>query len=163
MKIQNPLSGRPQWNRFSRSWLIADKPSSRSSPAALSRAKENPGNPCPVNSWTLHYAAASEHLERAVELARATFIPGWLGNLHLGLAEHAFDRNRFGDAKIFARTSSSPLQKHPSQALVGRNTSWISAMPSHTCGWQPRVVGVSSHSSSRGNRGWLQQGRGLRQ
>ena len=53
-EIQNPLSGRPQWNRFSRSWLIADKPSSRSSPAALSRAKENPRNPCPVNSWTLH-------------------------------------------------------------------------------------------------------------
>ena len=32
-----------------------------------------------------NYAAASEHLERAVELARATFIPGWLGNLHLGV------------------------------------------------------------------------------
>jgi transposase len=54
MKIQNPLSGRPQWNRFSRSWLIADKPSSRSSPVALSRAKENPRTLCPVNSWTLH-------------------------------------------------------------------------------------------------------------
>jgi uncharacterized protein HemY len=47
-----------------------------------------------------NYAAASEHLERAVELARATFIPGWLGNLHLGLAELALDRNRFDDAKI---------------------------------------------------------------
>jgi tetratricopeptide (TPR) repeat protein len=47
-----------------------------------------------------NYSAASEHLERAVELARATFIPGWLGNLHLGLAEVALDRNRFDDAKI---------------------------------------------------------------
>ena len=53
-EIENPLSGPPQWNRFSRSWLIADKPSSRSSPVALSRAKENPRTPCPVNSWTLH-------------------------------------------------------------------------------------------------------------
>jgi tetratricopeptide (TPR) repeat protein len=47
-----------------------------------------------------NYAEASEHLERAIEMARATFIPGWLGNLHLGLAELAFDRNRFDDAKI---------------------------------------------------------------
>jgi tetratricopeptide (TPR) repeat protein len=47
-----------------------------------------------------NYAAASEHFDRAIELARATFIPGWLGSLHLGLAELALDRNRFDDAKI---------------------------------------------------------------
>ena len=47
-----------------------------------------------------NHAAASEHFDRAIELARATFIPGWLGNLHLGLAELALDRNRFDDAKI---------------------------------------------------------------
>jgi tetratricopeptide (TPR) repeat protein len=47
-----------------------------------------------------NYAAASEHFDRAIELARATFIPGWLGNLHLGLAELALDRNRFDEAKI---------------------------------------------------------------
>jgi tetratricopeptide (TPR) repeat protein len=47
-----------------------------------------------------NHAAATEHFDRAIELARATFIPGWLGNLHLGLAELALDRNRFDDAKI---------------------------------------------------------------
>jgi tetratricopeptide (TPR) repeat protein len=47
-----------------------------------------------------NHAAASEHFDRAIELARATFIPGWLGNLHLGLAELALDRNRVDDAKI---------------------------------------------------------------
>jgi tetratricopeptide (TPR) repeat protein len=47
-----------------------------------------------------NYAAASEHFERAMELTRTTFIPGWLGNLHLGLAELALDRNRFDDAKV---------------------------------------------------------------
>lgn len=47
-----------------------------------------------------NYGAATEHFERAIELARATFIPGWLGNLHLGLAELALDRNQLDDAKI---------------------------------------------------------------
>jgi tetratricopeptide (TPR) repeat protein len=47
-----------------------------------------------------NYAAALEHFDRAIELARATFIPGWLGNLHLGLAELALDRNRFDEARI---------------------------------------------------------------
>jgi hypothetical protein len=36
-----------------------------------------------------NYAPASEHVERAIVLARATFIPDWLGNLHLGLAKLA--------------------------------------------------------------------------
>jgi hypothetical protein len=60
------------------------------------------------------YAAASEHLERAVELARATFIPGWLGNLHLGLAELAFDRDRFDDAKILLEQAEAHYRNtHP--------------------------------------------------
>jgi tetratricopeptide (TPR) repeat protein len=61
-----------------------------------------------------NYAAASEHLERAVELARATFIPGWLGNLHLALAELALDRNRFDDAKILLEQAESHYRNtHP--------------------------------------------------
>ncbi len=53
-KIQGPLYGRPPSNPFSRSWLAAGKPLSKSPPAALNRANENPRNPCPVKSWTLH-------------------------------------------------------------------------------------------------------------
>jgi tetratricopeptide (TPR) repeat protein len=61
-----------------------------------------------------NYAAASEHLERAVELARATFIPGWLGNLHLGLAEVALDRDRFDDAKILLEQAEAHYKNtHP--------------------------------------------------
>jgi hypothetical protein len=53
-------------------------------------------------------------LERAVELARATFIPGWLGNLHLGLAELAFDRDRFDDAKILLEQAEAHYRNtHP--------------------------------------------------
>lgn len=47
-----------------------------------------------------NYSAASEYFETAIELARSTFIPGWLGNLHLGLAEVALDRKLFDDAKV---------------------------------------------------------------
>jgi hypothetical protein len=36
----------------------------------------------------------------AFKLTRGTFIPGWLGNLCLGLAELALDRNCFEDANI---------------------------------------------------------------
>ena len=61
-----------------------------------------------------NYAAASEHLERAVELARATFIPGWLGNLHLALAELALDRNRFDDAKnLLEQAEAHYKNTHP--------------------------------------------------
>src|SRR6201997_4641318 len=61
-----------------------------------------------------NYAAAGEHLERAIELARATFIPGWLGNLHLGLAELAFDRDRFDDAKILLEQAEAHYRNtHP--------------------------------------------------
>jgi len=61
-----------------------------------------------------NYAAASEYLERAIELARATFIPGWLGNLHLGLAELAFDRNRFDETKILLEQAEAHYRNtHP--------------------------------------------------
>jgi tetratricopeptide (TPR) repeat protein len=61
-----------------------------------------------------NYASASEHLERAVELARETFIPGWLGNLHLGLAELAFDQNRFDDSIVFVEQAEAHYKNtHP--------------------------------------------------
>ena len=44
-EMQNPLSGRPQWNRFSRSWLIADKPWSSQGPGLCSASKRKPKNP----------------------------------------------------------------------------------------------------------------------
>jgi tetratricopeptide (TPR) repeat protein len=61
-----------------------------------------------------NHAAASEHFDRAFELARATFIPGWLGNLHLGLAELALDRNRFDEAKILLEQAEAHYRNtHP--------------------------------------------------
>jgi tetratricopeptide (TPR) repeat protein len=61
-----------------------------------------------------NYAAASEHFERGVELARATFIPGWLGNLHLGLAELALDQDRFDDAKVLLEQAEAHYKNtHP--------------------------------------------------
>jgi hypothetical protein len=61
-----------------------------------------------------NYAAAAEHLERAVELARETFIPGWLGNLHLGLAELALARNCFEDASILLEQAEAHYKNmHP--------------------------------------------------
>ena len=61
-----------------------------------------------------NYAAAAEHFDRAIELARATFIPGWLGNLHLGLAELALDRNRFDDAKVLLEQAEAHYKNtHP--------------------------------------------------
>lgn len=61
-----------------------------------------------------NYAAAAEHLERAMELARATFIPGWLGNLHLGLAELSLDRKHFDDAKVLLEQAEAHYKNtHP--------------------------------------------------
>jgi len=61
-----------------------------------------------------NYAAASEHLERAIELALATFIPGWPGNLYLGLAEVALDQDRFDNAKIFFEQAEAHYKNtHP--------------------------------------------------
>ena len=61
-----------------------------------------------------NYAAAAEHLERAVELARETFIPGWLGNLHLGLAELALARNCFENASILLEQAEAHYKNmHP--------------------------------------------------
>lgn len=47
-----------------------------------------------------NYSSATEYFERAIELGRSTFIPGWLGNLYLGLAEIAIDQRSFEQAKI---------------------------------------------------------------
>jgi tetratricopeptide (TPR) repeat protein/transcriptional regulator with XRE-family HTH domain len=61
-----------------------------------------------------NYAAASDYFERAIELTRTTFIPGWLGNLHLGLAELALEQNRFEDAKIFLEQAEAHYRNtHP--------------------------------------------------
>ena len=61
-----------------------------------------------------NHAAASEHFDRAIELARTTYIPGWLGNLHLGLAELALDRNRFDEAKILLEQAEAHYRNtHP--------------------------------------------------
>jgi transcriptional regulator with XRE-family HTH domain/tetratricopeptide (TPR) repeat protein len=38
-------------------------------------------------------SAATDYFEQAVDLARTLYIPGWLGNLHLGLAEVAMERS----------------------------------------------------------------------
>lgn len=61
-----------------------------------------------------NYGAASDYFERAIELARTTFIPGWLGNLHRGVAEVALDRNRFDDAKILLEQAEAHYRNtHP--------------------------------------------------
>lgn len=61
-----------------------------------------------------NYAAASEHFERAIEVARATFIPGWLGNLHLGLAELALDQRHMDDATVFLEQAEAHYKNtHP--------------------------------------------------
>lgn len=61
-----------------------------------------------------NYSAASEYFERAIELARSTFIPGWLGNLHVGLAEVAMDRASFDEAKTFLEQAEAHYRNtHP--------------------------------------------------
>ena len=61
-----------------------------------------------------NYSAASEYLEGALELARSTFIPGWLGNLHVGLAEVAIDKNSFEEAKVFLEQAEAHYKNtHP--------------------------------------------------
>ena len=45
-----------------------------------------------------NFSAAREYFEHAVDLARTLFIPGWLGNLHLGLAEVAIERSAADEA-----------------------------------------------------------------
>jgi tetratricopeptide (TPR) repeat protein len=46
-----------------------------------------------------NYAAAGELFDEAIRLARELYIPGWLGNLHLGLAEIAMARKDFDEAQ----------------------------------------------------------------
>jgi hypothetical protein len=54
-----------------------------------------------------NYSAASEYFESAIELARASYIPGWLGNLHLGLAEVSIDREAFDDARLLLQQAEA--------------------------------------------------------
>ena len=53
----------------------------------------------------------------AVKLTRETFIPGWLGNLHLRLAELAMDRNCFEDANILLEQAEAHYKTRV-QAMV---------------------------------------------
>jgi tetratricopeptide (TPR) repeat protein len=46
-----------------------------------------------------NYSASREYFETAMDLAKAAFIPGWLGNLHIGLAEIAIERNMLDEAR----------------------------------------------------------------
>lgn len=74
-----------------------------------------------------NYSAATEYFERAIELGRSTFIPGWLGNLHLGLAEIAIDQSSFDQAKILLDQAEAHYRNtHPrhwwgdTQVALGR-------------------------------------------
>ncbi len=61
-----------------------------------------------------NYTAALDYFERAIELARSTFIPGWLGNLYLGLAYLAIERRSFDEAKTFiGQTEAFYRSTHP--------------------------------------------------
>jgi tetratricopeptide (TPR) repeat protein len=91
-----------------------------------------------------NYTAASEHFERAVEMARTTFIPGWLGNLHLGQAEVALDRNRFDDAKILLEQAEAHY----------RNTH-----PRHWWGEIQLGLGRCRLTRAAGNQGWSELAR----
>jgi len=93
-----------------------------------------------------NYSAASEYFERAIELARSTFIPGWLGNLHLGLAEVAIDRNSFDEAKIFLEQAEAHY----------RNTH-----PRHW--WGEIQVGLANARLMRieGEPGWAERARAI--
>jgi tetratricopeptide (TPR) repeat protein len=74
-----------------------------------------------------NYSAATEYFERAIELGRSTFIPGWLGNLHLGLAEIAIDQSSFYQAKVLLDQAEAHYRNtHPrhwwgdTQVALGR-------------------------------------------
>ena len=93
-----------------------------------------------------NYSAASEYFERAIELARSTFIPGWLGNLYLGLAEVAIDRNSFDEAKVFVEQAEAHY----------RNTH-----PRHW--WGEIQVGLANARLMRieGEPGWAERARAI--
>jgi tetratricopeptide (TPR) repeat protein len=94
-----------------------------------------------------NYAAALEYFERAIELARTTFIPGWLGNLHLGLAELALDRNCFDDARILLEQAEAHY----------RNTH-----PRHWWGEIQIRLGRCRLMRAGGDQEWLEQAHAVR-
>jgi transcriptional regulator with XRE-family HTH domain/tetratricopeptide (TPR) repeat protein len=48
-----------------------------------------------------NYTASREYFERAINLAREMYIPGWMGNLHVGLAELALEEKSVDEARAF--------------------------------------------------------------
>ena len=59
----------------------------------------------------LNYSASREYFEMALELARAAYIPGWLGNLHLGLAEIAIERTALDEARALLDQAEAHYRK----------------------------------------------------
>lgn len=101
-----------------------------------------------------NYFAASEHFERAIELARSTFIPGWLGNLHLGLAEVAIDRNSFDDAKIFLEQAEAHYRNtHPlhwwGEIQIGLGHARLMRAAGEP-GWEERVRAIHCDATAAG-------------
>lgn len=101
-----------------------------------------------------NYSAASEYFERAIELARSTFIPGWLGNLHLGLAELNLDRHLPDEANTFlAQAEAHYRNTHPRhwwgeiQVEIGR----VRLMRlGDAAGWKERAEAVQRDCLSAG-------------
>jgi hypothetical protein len=85
-------------------------------------------------------------LKGQIELARSTFIPGWLGNLHLGLAEVAMDRTSFDEAKIFLEQAEAHY----------RNTH-----PRHWWGEIQVGLGRCRLMRSAGESGWVERARAV--
>jgi hypothetical protein len=59
----------------------------------------------------MNFAAAEDHFEAAIKRARSSFLPGWLGNLYLGLAVLATDKNDNTNAEIYLEQSESYYYK----------------------------------------------------
>jgi uncharacterized protein HemY len=64
-----------------------------------------------------NYAAASEHLEQAVDLARATFIRAWLArslNALLKVVDSPYDDSRFLELQYIIQTIPPSWVSEPS-------------------------------------------------
>jgi uncharacterized protein HemY len=101
-----------------------------------------------------NYSAAQEYFERAIELARSTFIPGWLGNLHLGLAELAITRRAFAEAKAFLDQAEAHYRStHPrhwwGEIQVGLGTVRLMRAANHH-GWEEKAHSVREDAKSAG-------------
>ncbi len=101
-----------------------------------------------------NYSSAQEYFERAIELARSTFIPGWLGNLNLGLAELAISRRAFAEAKVFlAQAEAHYRSTHPrhwwGEIQVGLGTVRLMRAANHH-GWEERAHSIREDAKSAG-------------